>query len=259
MGVFVTKSALLMLLVAAGGVYGVHVATLPPIIGVAIGLSLLATLLPGAMRKARVSVSVVAAAVVTCLGLVMVWATNEVPQDRSTHVLRDLGWAEVALGGWLTYASLVMRRAETMMVHARFDDAARARWRQGDVAFGADLAGRLVVGAQPSWAALVVEVAWPEPRPELVTELLERVTTTELGEIVAIRERMRLAREPTAEARWELACIACDVICEARTRGPDDVGGAAVGRFVLAASRVVRSDDDATRIFAAVILPAIGR
>jgi len=265
MGIFVTRMALMMLSLAAGGVYAMHVGTLPGLIGVAIALSLLATLVPSGGLRVSPAVPVVVAVAITGLGLVIVWATSALPLDRSTQLLRDLGWTEVALGGWLVYASLVARSARAGLVRARFDDAARARWREGDMAFGADLAGRLVVGAQPSWVALVIEVAWPEPRSELVEELLGVVTTAGLGEIMVIRqrfeERAKLvgSGDDVMGARWELARIACDVIREARERSRDDVGGAAVGRFVVAAARVVQGDDDAARIFAALVLPAMAR
>jgi len=254
----------MMLSLAAGGVYAIHVGTLPGLIGVAIVLSLVATLVPSGGLRVSPAVSVVVAVAITGLGLVIVWATSALPLDRSTKLLRDLGWTEVALGGWLVYTSLAARNARAGLVRARFDDAARARWREGDLTFGADLAGRLVVGAQPSWVALVIEVAWPEPRPELVTEFLGVVTSAGLGEIVVIRRRFEeraklVGSGDVAEVRWELARIACDVIREARPRSRDDVGGAAVGRFVVASARVAQSDDDAARIFAALVLPAMAR
>jgi hypothetical protein len=261
MGIFVPKAALFVLLLTAAGVYAMHMATLAPMVGVAIGLSLLATLVPsgGDGRTSR-RASVFAAAGLATLGLVIVWATNATQSEQPVGVLRDLGWSQFALGGWLTYSTAVVSSPRSM-VHARFDDAARARWRLGDdIVFGADLAGCIMVGAQPSWVALVIEAAWPEPRPATVSELLGVATTANLEQIVAIRARMQdKGGTDIAEARWELARAACDVIREACTRQRDEVGGAAVGRFVMAAARVVRDDADATRIFAALVLPAIAR
>jgi len=46
----------------------------------------------------------------------------------------------------------------TRRLEVTYDDASRARWREGDVTFGLDLARSIVVRAQPSWAALVTKL-----------------------------------------------------------------------------------------------------
>src|SRR5580693_6886666 len=113
------------------------------------------------------------------------------------------------------------------MARAPFDDAARTRWRTRDLSFGVELARRIVIRAQPSWAALVVETAWPEPRPEAVTALLEKASEATPADAIAFRESLRGKGGvgETSEARFELARIACDVIADARGQpDPNDVG-----------------------------------
>ena len=143
-----------------------------------------------------------------------------------------------------------------------FDDAARARWRAGDMRFGVEVARRIVVRAQPSWALLVVETAWPEPRPEVVSELLQNATTATREDLAALLERLRGKGGvgETSEARWELARIACEVVTDVLDRDdPNDVGGPRVARFIVAAAATARDDDDAKRIFAAIVIPAVAR
>jgi hypothetical protein len=255
--VAVVKMALLVVALAAGGLYAMHLGDLSPLVGIAVGVTVLVALVPAPEDGARVAMrfAVMGALAITAFGLATVWAT-QAPAERYARILHDLGWTQAVLGGWMTYASIVALSTSRNKA-APLDDAARARWRTGDIAFGAELAGRIVVRAQPSWAALVVETAWPEPRPELVTEMLAAAGEKHPA-ISAIRARMTdKGGTDIAEARWELARIACDVITQAQDRPGDDVGGVAVGRFVLAAVNVVRDDEHAVRVFSALILPAV--
>src|SRR2546423_394992 len=106
-----------------------------------------------------------------------------------------------------------------------------------------------------------IETAWPEPRPEVVEELVKTAASTPAGaDVAAIKARMRdKGGTDAADARWELARLACDVVIETREREGDDFGGGSVGRFIVQAAKAVRDDDDAKRIFAALILPAVAR
>ncbi len=249
--------ALLVVALAAGGLYAMHMGDLSPLVGVAVGMTLLVALMPVPEDGARLAMrrSAIGALVTTALGLEIVWATNS-PGERYARILHDLGWTQAILGGWMTYVSIVAL-STSRNIAAPLDDAARARWRSGDIGFGAELAGRIVVHAQRSWASLVVETAWPEPRPELVTEMLTAAREKH-SDVAALRARMTdKGGTDIAEARWELARVACDVILQAQDRPGDDVGGAAVGRFVLAAVNVVRDDEEAVRVFSALILPAV--
>ena len=250
--------ALIVVVLAAGGVYAMHIEVLPASVGFAIGVSLVA-LLFASLERVPVAASIAAHAVVLVFGLGIVVAMGQDP-SRSGRVLRNLAWSQALLGAWVTYSTAVARSV-TKSVLATFDDEDRKRWRSGDLAFGTELARRIVVSAQPSWAALVVETAWPEPRPEAVTELLSTVATASPDEVRAALERIRdKGGTELAEARWALARTACEVVIEARSReDAGDVGGAAVARLVVGAAKVVRDDEDAVRIFSALILPAIAR
>jgi hypothetical protein len=250
-----TKLAVLVLALTASGVYAMHMIELSPVVGFALVFTLLSLSIPSLGGTARLSsprANAIAAAVIVTLGLALVWATSGQHDERAARIVRDVGWAQTGLGVWLVYSS-ALAFAITARKSIDYDDAARARWRSGELRFGAELSGRIIVRAQPSWAALVLETAWPEPRPAMVNELLE-VTPT--GDVAALRERISdKGGSELAEARWDLARAACDVIVEARGREDvEDVGGLAASRFIVAAARVVRDDEEAARI-----LPAIAR
>jgi hypothetical protein len=266
MSISVAKMALVVLGLAASGVYVANMEHVPVFVGIAIGMSLLFASLPLTRAPAEGSsalpkVAVAVAFVIAALGLAIAWATAaNRGVDRAARVLSDLGWAQAVVGAWLAYSSTVAM-PKTKLSLVPFDDNERARWRAGELAFGADLARRIVVAAQPSWAALVVETAWPEPRPEVVTELLKNATTASRTDVATLRASLenKGSASEISEARWELARVACDVIDGARGVDRNGVGGPAVARFIVASAATVRDDDDATRIFAALILPAIAR
>jgi hypothetical protein len=252
------QMALAVVAVAAGGVYALHMAEIPPPIGVAIGVSIAASALLLTDRVSA-SASIVVSAIIVMLGLAVAVALAQ-DASRAGRILRNLAWAQALLSAWVTYTTAATHVTPKSAI-ATFDDVARARWRSGDLAFGAELARRIVVRAQPSWAALVVETAWPEPRPEAVVELLNVAATASAEDVRAILERIReKGGTEAADARWALARTACEVVLEARGRtDEDDVGGQAVARLVVAAAKVVRDDDAAVRIFSALVLPAIAR
>jgi hypothetical protein len=244
-GVTIAKVTLVMVALAAAVLYATNTTRLSPAVGVAAATSILSAALPLKNRP-----RIVAAIVVGVLGLVIVWGAYPAHEDHVGRVLRDLGWTQAALATWLTFVRLSAHASHAHV--AWFDEAARGRWRDGDIAFGADLAARVVVSAQPSWALLVMETAWPEPRPDVLAELTEAVRTR--SEVRGLRDR--IAGEGP---RYDLARAACDVLSEARSRAGDEVGGAAAARFVLAAALAAEGDEIAERIFAALVLPAVAR
>ncbi len=262
MSISVAKMALIVLAMAGAVVYALNMMTVSPLVGMAIGLTVMFVAIPSPKDASRVppAVAVVSAFVIAALGLVISWATYAHRDVHGGRVLNDLGWAQTLVGVWLAYSTT--SSIGTKLAHIPFDDAARARWREGDMRFGVELARRIVVRAQPSWAALVVETAWPEPRPEIIGELLQTATTAKRGEISAMSEALREKGGvgEVSSARWELARVACEVIGDAHAHeDPNDVGGPAVARFVVAAAGAVRDDEDAKRIFAALVLPAVAR
>jgi hypothetical protein len=245
--VAIAKLALGMIVVAAGVVYATNMGQLSALVGVVLVASLVLAIVP-----LRGRAPIVVAVVIGALGLAVVWGAYPMRDEHAGRILRDLGLTQAALGAWLAYATgaSVSRRA-ARFVHG---DDARKRWREGDIAFGAELARRIVVSAQPSWAALVVETAWPEPRPDAVAEMLAAATKASRVEMATLREGMT-----GDDPRLELARLACDVIREAQGRPGEEVGGLAAARFVLAAAQAVRDDEAATRVFAALVLPAVAR
>jgi hypothetical protein len=248
----------ILLVIASLGVYALHVGELPASVGFALFASLVVLFL-GASSRFSPAGHLAFSAVVAALGLGTVWVVGGHVEERAGRIVRDFAWAQALVGGWMTYLD-VMALSMTRRIAMAYDDVARARWRQGDVRFGADLAGHIIVSAQPSWAALVVETAWPEPRPDVVDELLQIASTAGASDIAPIAERMKdKGGTDVSDARWTLARLACDVVVEARGRERDDVGGLAVGKFVVAAAKTARDDDEALRIFAALVLPAIAR
>lgn len=253
-----THIALIVVVLAAGGVYAMNIESVPASVGFSLVVSLVALLL-ASLERVPVAAQVAADAVVLVFGLAVAVAMAQ-DESRTGRVLRNLAWSQALLGAWVTYSAAAANSASKRMF-ATFGDEDRARWRNGDIAFGLELSRRIVVSAQPSWAALVVETAWPEPRPEPVVELLNVAATASGDEIRAMLERIRdKGGTDLAEARWALARAACEVVIEARARDDAaDVGGAAVARLVVAAAKVVRDDEDAVRIFSALILPAIAR
>jgi hypothetical protein len=253
-----THLVLMVVVLAAGGVYSMHIETVPPSVGFALLVSLVALIL-ASLEKVPVAASIAADAVALVFGLAIVLAMAH-DESKAGRVLRNLAWSQALLGAWVTYSAASANSASKRIL-ATFGDEDRARWRAGDVAFGLDLSRRIIVSAQPSWAALVVETAWPEPRPEPVVELLRVAAGASVTEARTILERIRdKGGTELAEARWALARAACEVVIEARSReDTGDVGGAAVARLVVAAAKVVRDDEDAVRIFSALILPAIAR
>jgi hypothetical protein len=245
------------LVLTSAAVYAMNLSTMSPSIGVALAMSLVAAIVV-TIESLPPRLHVASSAVVTTLGIgtvIVVGQTNE----HAARVLRNLGWSQAALGVWMTYSS-VLALQFTRALDVSFDDKSRARWREGDVTFGVDLARSIVVRAQPSWAALVVETAWPEPRPEVVDELVKTMATASATEITAHKEKMHGKGGTSAsDARWELARLACDVALEALGREGDDIGGASTGLFIMQAAKVVRDDEDANRIFSALVLPAVAR
>ena len=244
------------LVLTSAAVFSMNMSAVPPSVGAALAMLLAAAIV--ASREGTPRASLAAAAVVVTLSLGTVLVVGPAV-DRVTRILRDLAWAEAALGVWMTYSALVALTF-TRRLEITFDDTSRARWREGDVTFGVDLARSIVVGAQPSWAALVVETAWPEPRPEVADELVKTLSTASQTEVRALKERMHgKGGTSAADARWELARLACDVVAETNGRESDDVGGASAGRFIMQAAKAVRDDEDAMRIFSALVLPAVAR
>jgi hypothetical protein len=252
----VVHTAVAALAMTAGGVYALHMDRLPVLVGVASATLLGLAVLPLASHVTS-GVRVVIGGVTLALGLVLAWAARE-NGLHAAQVVRDVGWTVAVLGGWLVYSSGAALSGGRRK--SGLDDAALVLWRKEDPAFGVKLSRRIVVGAQRHWVALVIETAWPEPRPKLVGELLALAAKGDRAAVAAIHERMQgKTGEGIAEARWELARIGCEVIEDAAAREdePGDLGGAPAARFIVAAARVVRDDDEASRIFAALILPAI--
>jgi len=244
------------LVLTSAAVFSMNMSAVAPSVGVALAMLLAAVLVASRESTPRASLAASAVVVTLSLGTVIVVGP---PADRATRILRDLAWAQAGLGVWMTYSTLVAL-SFTRRLEVTYDDASRARWREGDVTFGLDLARSIVVRAQPSWAALVVETAWPEPRPEVVDELVKTMSTASQTEVVALKEKMQgKGGTSAADARWELARLACDVVSETNGREGDDVGGASAGRFILQAAKAVRDDEDANRIFSALVLPAVAR
>jgi hypothetical protein len=244
------------LVLTSAAVYAMNMSGVAPSVGVALAILLAAVLVASRDSSPRAALAASAVVVTLAIGTVLVVGA---PVDRPTRVLRDLAWAEAGLGVWMTY-SAVMALSFTRRLEVSFDETSRSKWREGDVTFGVDLARRIVVRAQPSWAALVIETAWPEPRPEAVEELVRTMATAPHGEIASMKEKMvDKGGTEAADARWELARVACDVVAETRGREGDDVGGAAAGRFIMQAAKAVRDDEDANRIFSALVLPAVAR
>ncbi|HEX4512600.1 MAG TPA: hypothetical protein VGH87_09245 [Polyangiaceae bacterium] len=249
------------LVLTSAAVYAMNMVVVAPSVGVALAMLLGALLLasrdaPSSDKQPRVQLAASAVVVTLALGTVFVVGSGN---DRPLRILRDLAWSEAGLGVWMTYSAL-LSLSFTRRLEVAFDDTSRARWREGDVTFGVDLARSIVVRAQPSWAALVVETAWPEPRPEAVEELVKIASTAPSAEVASLKEKMQgKGGTAAADARWELARIACDVVLETRGRDSDDVGGASAGRFIVQAAKAVRDDEDANRIFSALVLPAVAR
>ena len=246
---WIIRPALALVILAEGVWCLAHIGLLPPTFPVAIGLSLLAVWVPE--RALKPAPGIVASIFAWLLGLAVVWGAYGVADEHPRRVMSDLGWAQAALGGWLAYTRITAR-SRSLGALAQLDDKARARWREGDVAFARELTERIFVSAQPSWAALVLETAWPEPRPEVITELLEKGATASHAEVVGLLERLA-----ESTPRFELARAVCDVIQEARSRSKGDTGGLAAGRFVVVAAQAMRDDEHAERVFAALVLPAV--
>jgi hypothetical protein len=253
-----TKIAVAALALTSGGVWALHMTELPAMVAVASAGLLLLSIARVTPQSPKGGV-VAAAAATFALGLLVAWVTAGVG-GRAARVVHDIGWTQAALGAWLVYTTAASTSAGRR-ARGAFGDAARARWRAGDARFATELARRIVAGAQPHWAALVLETAWPEPRPALVEELLRTATTASPKDVAELRARMAdKGGAGIAEARWELARTACEVIEEAGGReDAGDVGGAAASRFVVAAAGAARDDEDAARIFAALVLPAVAR
>lgn len=247
------RTTVAALALAAGIVYAMNIGVLPAIVGVASGLLLTLALLP----VHGVAPSVISAVVTFVLGVMLVGTTGGDAAGHAARIIHDIGWTEAALGAWLAYHAVSLASAGRRS-SAAFGDAARERWRGGDLRIAAELARRVPVGAQAHWVALVVETAWPEPRPALVSELLAQATAASRKDIADLRERMTdKGALGASEARWDLARAGCEVLEEALARTEaHDFGGPAANRFVVAAAKVVRDDEDAVRIFAAVVLPA---
>ena len=247
------------LVLTSAAVYSMNLAVMAPSVGLALAI-MLAAVLVASIESLPPRLGVAVSAVVVTIGLGTVFVIGDTAPDHATRVLRNLAWSQTALGVWMTYSAILSLSVVSRRVDVVFDDKTRAHWREGDVTFGVDLARRIVVRAQPSWAALVVETAWPEPRPETVDELVKTVATAPRAEVSALKEKMHgKGGTSTSDARWELARLACDVVLETQGREGDDVGGAAAGRFIMQAAKAVRDDEDANRIFSALVLPAVAR
>ena len=246
------------LVLTSVAVYAMNLPVMAPSVGLALAI-LLAAVLVVSIESVPPRMHVAASAVVVAIGLGTVLVIGQSNDEHALRVLRNLAWTQAALGVWMTYSS-ILSLSLTRRLDVRYDDASRAKWREGDVTFGVDLARSIVVRAQPSWAALVVETAWPEPRPEVVDELVKNLSTAPHADVTALKEKMHgKGGTSSSDARWELARLACDVVMETRGREGDDVGGASAGRFIVQAAKAVRDDEDANRIFSALVLPAVAR
>ncbi|HSQ67791.1 MAG TPA: hypothetical protein VLM85_31485, partial [Polyangiaceae bacterium] len=252
-GVPIAQVATVAVALAAGVVYGLHVVELPVWIGLLAACSALFGMLPVTTDRARLAV----AAAVVLLGLGIVWVAAGVEAERTARLLRNLGGAQALLGLWQSYVHGAALRPRSHAADA-YGPAALARWRSGDLRFGLELASRVVVRAQPSWVALVLETAWPEPRPAVVAELLSAGPDASEAELRHWLDQMNdKGGTDRSEARWELARLACEVSIEARSRPPGDVGGVAASRFVVAASAVDGDDERMAQIFSALVVPAV--
>lgn len=248
----------LALVLTSATVYAMNLPRMTPSVGMALAI-LLAAVLVASIESLPPKMHVAASAVVVSIGIGTVLVLGRTNDDHAIRVLRNLAWTQAALGVWMTYTS-VLSLSLTRRLEVRFDDKSREKWREGDVTFGVDLARSIVVRAQPSWAALVVETAWPEPRPEVVDELVKNLGAASQTDVAALKEKMHGKGGTSAsDARWELARLACDVVSETRGREGDDVGGVSAGRFIMQAAKAVRDDEDANRIFSALVLPAVAR
>ena len=253
----IVNVAAIALVLTSAAVYAMNLPVMAPSVGLALAI-LLAAVLVASIDSLPPRMHVAASAVVVAIGLGTVLVIGQA-NGHALRVLRNLAWTQAALGVWMTYSS-ILSLSLTRRLEVTFDDASRARWREGDVTFGVDLARSIVVRAQPSWAALVVETAWPEPRPEVVDDLVKNLGTAAQADVTALKEKMHGKGGTSAsDARWELARLACDVVIETRGREGDDVGGASAGRFIVQAAKAVRDDEDALRIFSALVLPAVAR
>lgn len=238
----------------ATGVYALHMGELPVVVGLAAAATLALTTVPLVTRVSP-SVHAVVGAAILALGLLLAWSADGAGR-HAARVVHDVGWTDALLGVWLVYASGIATPAGLRA--SVFDDASRARWRSGDIAFGLTLARRIPALAQRPWVALVLELAWPEPRPRRVAELLALAAKGKPEELVVLRERLRdKTGDGVAELRWELARSACDVLEAAASASPGDRGGPVAARFIVAAAKVVRDDAEAERLFAALVLPAV--
>jgi hypothetical protein len=248
------------LVLTSSAVYAMNMQVIAPSVGFALML-LLGAVIVASIESSPPKVAVASSAVVVvmALGTVFVIGIGS-PADHAGRVLRNLAWSQAALGVWMTYSGVLGLSVMTRKLEIAFDDKSRAHWREGDVTFAVDLARRIVVRAQPSWAALVVETAWPEPRPETAGELVKTLSTASATEVSALKAKMHgKGGTSTSDERWELARLACEVALEALGREGDDVGGTSTGRFIIQAAKVVRDDEDADRIFSALVLPAVAR
>jgi hypothetical protein len=242
----IAKGAAAMFLVTSLLVYATHTTDVHLWVGAAILAGLVVLAVPA---KGRVAVA--ASMALSLLGLAEVWGVHGIRETHAGRILGDLGWAQAGLALWLTYTNAV-ELTRTRMTRALFDDAARQRWREGDLGFGAELAKRVVVRAQPSWAVLVVEAAWPDERPGAIASLIDASSGASRTELAQLKDGIT-----GDDPRIDLARKACDVLLEAHGRPGDEVGGLAVARFIVAAAQAVRDDEDAARLFAAVVLPAL--
>jgi hypothetical protein len=246
------------LALTSAAVYAMNMPVVAPSVGFALAM-MLAAAVAASIESLPPKLNVATSAVVATIGLGTVLVIGG-KTDHAARVLKNLAWTQAALGAWMTYSATLALSVLKSRPEVAFDDKSRTHWREGDVTFGVDLARRIVVRAQPSWAALVVETAWPEPRPEAADELVKTLSTASHTEITALKEKMTGKGGTSAsDARWELARLACDVALETRGRESDDVGGAAAGRFIVQAAKAVRDDEDANRIFSALVLPAVAR
>ena len=245
------------LVLTSAAVYTMNTSHVPPSVGFALALSL-ASVLIASIESLPPRMNVAVCAVVVTIGLGTVIVLGQ-PTDHVTRILRNLAWSQAALGVWMTYSAL-LTLSVTKRIDIGFDDTSQSRWREGDAAFGVDFARRIVVRAQPSWAALVVETAWPAPRPEIVEELVKVLASAPHDEVGALKEKMKgKGGTSSSDVRFELARLACDVVLETKERDANDVGGHSVGRFIVHAAKAVRDDEDAKRIFSALVLPAVAR
>ncbi len=252
-GIPITQVATVAVALAAAVVYALNLGTLSMSIGLCALLSAMFGMLPVHADRPRLAVSIG----LVLLGLGLVWLANGVEAPRPARLLRDFGWAQALLNLWQCYvhASALVPRKRAAKAYG---PEAMARWRSGDLRFGLELASRVVVRAQPSWAALVLEAAWPEPRPAPVADFLQTGPDANEQELRGLLERMgNKGATERSEARWELARLACEVRLEALSRPLDETGGASASRFVVAAASVDGDEDRVAQIFSALVVPAV--